>query len=180
MSELGTKSSVSQSSMNTEWNASRRTTDQSTRLQSLLKTQVSRAQELSAASKELPTFLIQARQTSWSSSSRATSWESTWDTTAYVKLWCEDCSSPSRGYLSKHTLFIQKGSYNVIDTDYQTYSVVYSCWNDVFKIMKVESAWILAKSRTLDDTNLNKALEALKKLNVNTKNFIDTDQSGCQ
>ena len=73
-----------------------------------------------------------------------------------------------------------KGAYNVLDTDYQTYSVVYSCWNDPLKIMKIESAWILARSRTLDATNLDKALSALKKLNIKTENFIDTDQSGCQ
>jgi apolipoprotein D and lipocalin family protein len=40
-----------------------------------------------------------------------------------------------------------EGNYQVLDTDYNTYSLVYSC--SKFLILKFEYAWLLSRSRTL-------------------------------
>ncbi|KFM69602.1 Apolipoprotein D, partial [Stegodyphus mimosarum] len=54
-----------------------------------------------------------------------------------------------------------KADYWVLDTDYENYSVVYSCFS-VFKLFNAEYLWILSRTPTLEDAtkeNLYKFLD---------------------
>ena len=46
------------------------------------------------------------------------------------------------------------GDYRVIDTDYTSYSVVYSCSPWFFGLFKSENVWILSRTQTLDASTL--------------------------
>jgi lipocalin len=48
------------------------------------------------------------------------------------------------------TLFENPGDYQVWETDYDNYSIVYSCTQIVPGILKSEVTWILSRSKTLD------------------------------
>ena len=41
------------------------------------------------------------------------------------------------------------GDYRVVDTDYTSYSIVYSC-KDYFGAVRAENLWILSRNQTLD------------------------------
>ena len=71
-------------------------------------------------------------------------------------------------------------NYNVIDTDYTTYSLVYSCSLSFFGIVKTEVAWILSRSRTLDQTIINNLLAKVKQISPSLVSSLKmTDQSNC-
>lgn len=44
----------------------------------------------------------------------------------------------------KFKWFVPQGDYRVVSTDYENYSVVYSC-SKVFGVYRVEFAWILGR-----------------------------------
>lgn len=71
------------------------------------------------------------------------------------------------------------GNYNVIDTDYDTYALIYSC-RHMFYVFKVEYAWILSRKRTLDDAIVNKLIEKLKSYTNKTDKLITADQTNCE
>ena len=72
------------------------------------------------------------------------------------------------GSLEVHFPLAPKGQYLILDTDYQHYSVVYSCAS-VFGI-KVEFAWILVRDVKMGATYSRKAEGVL------TKNKIDASK----
>lgn len=55
--------------------------------------------------------------------------------------------------------FPTKSNYNVIDTDYDNYSVVYSCW----PLAQYEFVWILSRNPQLDQISQQKALDTISK-----------------
>lgn len=70
-----------------------------------------------------------------------------------------------------------KGTYWVIETDYDNFSLVYSC----SKILGIrfEYAWILARTRTLDSNVIQQAKNTLKLYNIDTSKFLVADQNNC-
>ena len=74
------------------------------------------------------------------------------------------------------TLFMNTGDYNVWETDYNTYTVVYSCkpWKFGFK---QETAWIMSRTKSLDANLINRIKNDLKVAGVNTDEFIKVDQT---
>ncbi|KAL9655030.1 hypothetical protein ABK040_008813 [Willaertia magna] len=73
-----------------------------------------------------------------------------------------------------------KVDYWIIDTDYDNYSVVWSCKNGLFKLYHYEYAWILGREKVLQDVYLNTALDKLRKQKINTKRFKFTRQDYCK
>ena len=70
--------------------------------------------------------------------------------------------------------FSTAGDYNVWDTDYTNYALVYSCSQYLF--IKSEAAWILARGKSLDESLITQLKD---KLGANSaKNLIRVYQ-GC-
>nr|XP_012144193.1 PREDICTED: apolipoprotein D-like isoform X1 [Megachile rotundata] len=67
--------------------------------------------------------------------------------------------------------------YWVLDTDYETYSVVWSCTN--FGVFSVRNAWILTREPKPPVPVLEKAYQVLDKNNISRAYFIRTDQKNC-
>ncbi|XP_062377329.1 apolipoprotein D-like [Sardina pilchardus] len=73
---------------------------------------------------------------------------------------------------------IADAPYWVISTDYTSYSVVYSCRN-VFGLLYVDFAWILARSRTLPDSTVSQLRGDLESHGVSLRGMTLSDQTGC-
>ncbi|XP_041924592.1 apolipoprotein D-like [Alosa sapidissima] len=78
------------------------------------------------------------------------------------------------------TLFkgIADAPYWVISTDYTSYSVVYSC-KDVFGLLYVDFAWILARSRSLPANTVSQLRGDLESHGVSLSGMTSSDQVGC-
>ncbi|VDI00428.1 apolipoprotein D and lipocalin family protein [Mytilus galloprovincialis] len=76
------------------------------------------------------------------------------------------------------TPFTPPGQYWVLDTDYESYSVVYSCRQDDFQ--KIESAFILTRARAgLPAAIRIQLYSKLLASGINAYDFIPTDQTSC-
>ncbi|CAG2222685.1 APOD [Mytilus edulis] len=71
------------------------------------------------------------------------------------------------------------GKYWVLDTDYTSYSLVYSC-TDLFSVTHVEFAWILSRQRTLDAAISSRLFNIMKSYNIETSNFSSENQTDCK
>ncbi|GFR69959.1 apolipoprotein D [Elysia marginata] len=70
------------------------------------------------------------------------------------------------------------GNYWVIHTDYDTYTLIYSC-SSLAGLAHVEFAWILARNQTLDPHISQSLKNELASYNVDISKFKVSDQSGC-
>jgi lipocalin len=70
-------------------------------------------------------------------------------------------------------------NYIIVDTDYNNYAVAFFCIK-IPVITTVEVAWIYSRQRTLNETYMNMAMNALQAKNLNTQNFVAIKQSGCK
>ena len=70
----------------------------------------------------------------------------------------------------------QPGKYDVWATDYNNYSLVYSC-NDIGNNQKIEFAWLLSRTRSMPDWVRKMLKSKLTEANVNVNNFMVTQQS---
>ncbi|NXI61149.1 APOD protein, partial [Anseranas semipalmata] len=68
--------------------------------------------------------------------------------------------------------------YWVLDTDYENYSLVYSC-TSVLGLFHVEYAWILSRSRQLDSGTVEELKNVLESNGIDTAKMTVTDQSNC-
>ena len=75
------------------------------------------------------------------------------------------------------TLFENTGNYNVWQTDYTQYSVVYSCKQVIPKVLKYEIVWLLSRTKTLDQQLVQNLKQILKDKGVDTSKFLKVDQS---
>merc|ERR1719209_147110 len=66
------------------------------------------------------------------------------------------------------------GEYNVLFTDYETYTAVYTCGK--FLTQKIETAWILARKPALTTEEYEDALSQYHKWGIDTSHFKDTVQ----
>jgi apolipoprotein D and lipocalin family protein len=87
---------------------------------------------------------------------------------------------------SPNMLFLNFGyngdsRYIIVDTDYDNYSVVYSCGE--YMTHKLEYVWILSRRRSLDDNTLSKLLLLIKnkfKISDNDLHFTNQNESLCK
>ena len=69
-------------------------------------------------------------------------------------------------------------NYIVVDTDYTSYSLVYSCSTRFFGLLKNEVAWILSRARTLNQTSVDKIMTKLTTISPKlVSNLKISDQS---
>ncbi|XP_061162703.1 apolipoprotein D-like [Saccostrea echinata] len=70
------------------------------------------------------------------------------------------------------------GRYWVLDTDYTTHTMIYSC-TDILGIFHFTYAWILSRERTLDQSVTNRLFSKAASFGIDTSNFLKQDQTGC-
>ncbi|CAH2050035.1 unnamed protein product, partial [Iphiclides podalirius] len=68
--------------------------------------------------------------------------------------------------------------YWVVDTDYDSYSVVWGCF-EFGKLFHTRNAWILTRERNPPSYVIEKAYEAIRENNIDASYFSKTDQSNC-
>ncbi|XP_006823824.1 apolipoprotein D-like [Saccoglossus kowalevskii] len=71
-------------------------------------------------------------------------------------------------------------NYWVLMTDYDTYSIVYSCDDFIFGFFKMELAWILSRDRTLNTGTLTDIKRDVQDRGIDISNFQSSDQTGCE
>ena len=69
------------------------------------------------------------------------------------------------------------GSYIVIDTDYTNYALVYSCNQRIPNFLKTEIVWILARSKSLNSTQLDYLYGVMNSFGLSPSNFETTKQT---
>ncbi len=77
------------------------------------------------------------------------------------------------------TLFENPGDYQVWETDYDSYSVVYSCTQIIPSLLKSEVTWILSRTKTLDAAFVQSLKDKLvaRYPGFPVDNFIPVDQT---
>ncbi|GFO09913.1 apolipoprotein d [Plakobranchus ocellatus] len=70
------------------------------------------------------------------------------------------------------------GKYWVIHTDYDTYTLIYSC-SSIAGLAHIEFAWILARNMTLDPQVSQSLKDELASYNVDISKFMVSDQMNC-
>jgi lipocalin len=84
-----------------------------------------------------------------------------------------------KNFEKKNSIKLQNQLLFLIDTDYDQYTLIYSCYNSAGSNAKNESAFILARKPILDDTILTRLENVLKSLGVDLTKLITTDQTLC-
>lgn len=67
--------------------------------------------------------------------------------------------------------------YWVIDTDYNTYTLIYSC--STYFGINLEYAWILSRTLTLDDSIVTTLKNKLASFKIDVTKFEISDQTNC-
>lgn len=75
------------------------------------------------------------------------------------------------------TILQGHGPYDVLETDYDTYALVYSCTQVVVDLVKLEVVWILARNPQLDSKLVHQLEQRLQGYKIDTTKLITTDQS---
>ena len=70
--------------------------------------------------------------------------------------------------------------YNVWQTDYSTYVLVYSCTQILTNVLKSETAWVLSRTRTLPNNKVDQLKATLEQNGIDTSDFEIIDQLNCQ
>ncbi|XP_073705975.1 apolipoprotein Da, duplicate 2 [Garra rufa] len=65
--------------------------------------------------------------------------------------------------------------YWVLATDYDNYTLVYSC-SDFENLFHTEFSWIMSRTRTLSKETVSELLDLLKSYGIGTDSFTETDQ----
>ncbi len=75
---------------------------------------------------------------------------------------------------------LSQPNYIVLDTDYTSYSLVYSCTQSapsIFSSGKTEYAWILSRQKTLDQATVQRLENMLTSIGVDRSKLLVTNQS---
>lgn len=70
-----------------------------------------------------------------------------------------------------------EGPYWIVDTDYTSYAVVWSCFD--YGFVSTRNAWILTRERHPAVAVLEKAYQAVDKNKISRAFFVRTDQKNC-
>jgi len=89
---------------------------------------------------------------------------------------------PNMGAKLKVQFFIGQtpGDYWVLDTDYDSYSLVHACSEYFFGWLNVQSNWVLARDRMLSEDVIKGALRKFAEQGINVRKFERTDQRNCR
>ncbi|XP_055303082.1 uncharacterized protein LOC129568805 isoform X2 [Sitodiplosis mosellana] len=69
---------------------------------------------------------------------------------------------------------------HILDTDYDSFAVVWSCNALAGPVGHTESVWILARQRIPDEQELQTAYGVLDKFKISRTFFVKTDQTNCE
>ncbi|XP_023334392.1 apolipoprotein D [Eurytemora carolleeae] len=69
------------------------------------------------------------------------------------------------------------GDYWILDTDYENYSIVYSCVDYIFGLIHFEFAWILARDTNMDPALIQKGVDLLESYGIDISLLEDTVQT---
>merc|ERR1712048_434764 len=87
-----------------------------------------------------------------------------------------DPSDPARLKV-RFSPYAPEGSYNVLETDYLNYAVVYSCEQAMFG--STEYCWILTRDKSIEPADIVGIKNRIKAQGIDTNNFEKTDHKGC-
>jgi len=79
------------------------------------------------------------------------------------------------GYLEVKFPYRPPADYRVLDTDYTTFTSIYSCTN--VGPLKFEFGWVLSRTNTLSDSQLEHALSAFTKEGIDATKLVTSYQS---
>lgn len=68
------------------------------------------------------------------------------------------------------------GDYNVLETDYDNYGLVYTCRETLGGLASLQYAWILTRGKKVSDEQMQKFLDVYKKNGVDISHFNDVSQ----
>ena len=87
---------------------------------------------------------------------------------------------PTLFYFNPPCLYagVPDSPYWVLSTDYQSYSLVYSCFN-YFGLFHIDFAWILARTRVLPEDVITLLHDKLTSAGVNINRLTVSNQTGC-
>ncbi|CRK89848.1 CLUMA_CG003458, isoform A [Clunio marinus] len=74
--------------------------------------------------------------------------------------------------------FQTEANYNVLDTDYQSYAVVYSC-NSFLSLVNGRIVWILTRTRFPSQAVIDKAYQVMRSNGLSTSYLASTDNTDC-
>lgn len=79
----------------------------------------------------------------------------------------------------KFNWYIPAGDYRVLNTDYENYSVIYSCMN-LLNVAKIENVWILSRDTELSAKLMNEARDIIRERVpwYSLENLRTTNQGG--
>ncbi|XP_035677986.1 apolipoprotein D-like [Branchiostoma floridae] len=100
------------------------------------------------------------------------------ETKAVGVAWAPDPAEPAK-LAVRFSRFMPAGPYWVLDTDYDRYSVVWSCVNLFWGVARLELTWILGRERQLDEYKLRDIVYELTKYKIDAAKFKWTDQDNC-
>ena len=70
-------------------------------------------------------------------------------------------------------------NYNILNTDYDSYAVVYSCSQKFFGLLKSELLWILTRERNPSASVIGNATAIIESQGIDTKRLKKTRQTNC-
>ena len=70
-------------------------------------------------------------------------------------------------------------NYNILDTDYDSYAIVYSCSSKFFGLLKSEFLWILTRERNPPTSVIEQATQIIQSQGIDTKRLKITRQTDC-
>jgi len=70
-------------------------------------------------------------------------------------------------------------NYNVVDTDYKTFAIVYSCTQQLFGILKSESLWLLTRNKNPLSSVVDSAYSRMNELGLPTGALKKTPEADC-
>ncbi|XP_053401113.1 apolipoprotein D-like [Mercenaria mercenaria] len=93
-----------------------------------------------------------------------------------------DAYSPDENEKAKIKVqFSEKSPYAdywVLDTDYETYTLIYSCIN-ILDVTHLDFSWILSRKPTLDPEIKARLFQKVESYGIKSKNYKDDDQLSC-
>ncbi|CAF0704577.1 unnamed protein product [Brachionus calyciflorus] len=75
------------------------------------------------------------------------------------------------------TFFQNEGPYEVLETDYETYALVYSCTQVVYDLVKLEVVWILSRKPTMDEKEIDYLKQRTASYKLDTSKFFRINQN---
>jgi len=70
-------------------------------------------------------------------------------------------------------------NYNILDTDYDSYAIVYSCSPKFFGLLKSEFLWILTRERNPSASVIQNAMAIIEGQGIDTNRLKLTRQTNC-